>query len=79
MHKALQIPELLSMICQYLDSRSKADLAQTCRYLLEPALDELWALQIADTAILGVLPPDSTGTVEDGDDVTLVGSRRLSY
>ncbi|KAL1680796.1 hypothetical protein EV122DRAFT_276009 [Schizophyllum commune] len=71
MHKALQIPELLSMICKYADPRSKADLAQTCRYLLEPALDELWALQIADTAILGVLPPDSIGTVEDGDDVTL--------
>ncbi|KAI4526570.1 hypothetical protein K525DRAFT_287484 [Schizophyllum commune Loenen D] len=71
MHKALQIPELLSMICKYADPRSKADLTQTCRYLLEPALDELWALQIADTAVLGVLPPDSIGTVEDGDDVTL--------
>ena len=66
------------MVCKYADPRSKADLAQTCRYLLEPALDELWALQIADTAILGVLPPDSIGTVEDGDDVTLVGSRMLS-
>ena len=77
MHTALQIPELLSMICKHLDSRLKVNLAQTCRYLLEPALDELWALQIADTAILGVLPPDSIGTVEDGDDVTLVGSRRL--
>ncbi|KAL1723430.1 hypothetical protein EV715DRAFT_269504 [Schizophyllum commune] len=79
MHKALQIPELLSMICKYLDSRSKADLAQTCRYLLEPALDELWALQIADTAILGVLPPDSIGTVEDGDDVTLEWDRIYYY
>ncbi|KAI5893923.1 uncharacterized protein SCHCODRAFT_02501085 [Schizophyllum commune H4-8] len=71
MHRALQIPELLSLICKYADSRSKADLAQTCRYLLEPVLDELWALQIADTAILGVLPPDSIVTMEDEDDVTL--------
>ncbi|KAL1740068.1 hypothetical protein HDZ31DRAFT_48225, partial [Schizophyllum fasciatum] len=71
MHQVLQTPELLALICQFAIPRAKADLAQTCRALLEPVLDSLWAAQITDTALLGVLPPDVIATLEDGETVEL--------
>ncbi|KAI5834417.1 hypothetical protein K523DRAFT_369146 [Schizophyllum commune Tattone D] len=46
MHKVLEIPEILCIICSFADRPwRKGDvlrLALTCRYFLEPALDVLW-------------------------------------
>ncbi|TRM68173.1 hypothetical protein BD626DRAFT_565028 [Schizophyllum amplum] len=65
--RALQITELVSLICEYSSPCSQANLAQTCTFIAEPALDALWADQMSISDLLVSVLPENTITFTTHD------------
>ncbi|KAL1739282.1 hypothetical protein HDZ31DRAFT_27431, partial [Schizophyllum fasciatum] len=55
-HPALQITELVTLICSFASPETCACLARTCKDFLEPALDSLWSVQATFGLLLCILP-----------------------
>ncbi|KAJ7728476.1 hypothetical protein B0H16DRAFT_1777547 [Mycena metata] len=74
MHRCLRVPEMLDMICLYLNPslctsdsesgydfypfRHLAEVARTCRTFCGPALDHLWRSAILAQLLVGCMPSD---------------------
>ncbi|KAF8550842.1 hypothetical protein OG21DRAFT_364179 [Imleria badia] len=66
MHAALQLSEICDVVCNFLDRRTLARLACTCRAFEEPALDALWKAMRGFEPLTRLLP-DSMWILEDRD------------
>lgn len=60
MHRCLEIPELICLICEELESneRTLLDASLTSKAFLEPALSVLWRKQHWIDVLFRVLPSD---------------------
>lgn len=75
MHRALDIAEIVQMICREFaggsgyHSKSLSSLARTSRFFHEPAVEVLWHTQLTFNHVLTCLPTDSW---EQSPDSTIV-------
>ncbi|KAJ7742295.1 hypothetical protein B0H16DRAFT_1861279 [Mycena metata] len=75
MHRALQIPEMVDLICSQVSpdevsasTRALARLARTAKIFLDPALNSLWSSLCSFLPFLGCMPADLWGLpVQTGD------------
>ncbi|RDB14844.1 hypothetical protein Hypma_016479 [Hypsizygus marmoreus] len=75
MHRCLQVPEIISLICIEISGdkplaitshTSLAALAQTCKFFQDPALDELWKAQSSLKPLLRCFPADALAKDKQG-------------
>ncbi|KAJ7617622.1 hypothetical protein DFH06DRAFT_1107359 [Mycena polygramma] len=83
MHRVLQIPELVEMICSQVPShftsddfgvsgrRDLAALARTAKFFQDPALEYLWSVQDTFAHILRCMPDDLWNEVDPGDSTAM--------
>ncbi|KAJ7635465.1 hypothetical protein DFH06DRAFT_1435963 [Mycena polygramma] len=83
MHRALELPELLGMVCDevyrtcYGPSKALYSLAQVCRGFSEPALDNIWKTQDTLTNVLACMPEDLWDVFGNGSSSHLVARRAI--